>query len=421
MKLVPVLFRVSLAIASICCITSCGNKSSNNEPVIEADSIPIDTALSERLAKFAQAPRVKGRFAFYVFDLKANKPIFGYKESDAMPSASCLKLLTGVAGLNLLGSNFQYTSSLYIRGSIGNDGMLHGDAGLVAGTDPTFDVTEIQQFAKSLRTQGIKRISGRIFVDLAITEPIKSEEHWFPWDLSFSRYGILYKGEKRVAKALKSAMQAQGIATKDSQFVYSAMPRGGHRIAVHTSSLNPVLERMWKNSSNVFATSLLYTIGRHYMPQLPPAEAGLNYLRSFMRDSLSISDSTQAIHDGCGLCIYNRLSPQTLVAVLQFGYRHKVIYQALDEHLPIAGVNGTLAREMTHACTRGKIRAKTGTLSNPYGISTLAGYCQAANGHLLAFAIMASEMSVLDARVLQRKLGELLVKDDETKTIGKQS
>ena len=76
----------------------------------------------------------------------------------------------------------------------------------------------------------------------------------------------------------------------------------------------------------------------------------------------------------------------------------------------MSGVDGTLAREMTGQKTRGKIRAKTGTLSHPYGISSLAGYCKGANGHMLAFAIMDSEMSVLDARVLQRKLCEVLVK-----------
>ena len=36
-----------------------------------------------------------------------------------------------------------------------------------------------------------------------------------------------------------------------------------------------------------------------------------------------------------------------------------------------------------------------------------------ADGHTLAFAIMDSEMSVLDARVLQRRLCEALVKDAE--------
>ena len=83
----------------------------------------------------------------------------------------------------------------------------------------------------------------------------------------------------------------------------------------------------------------------------------------------------------------------------------------LERNLAVAGVDGTLAREMTGPTTRGKIKAKTGTLSHPYGISSLAGLCEGADGHVLAFAIMDSEMSVLDARVLQRRLCEAMVKE----------
>ena len=81
----------------------------------------------------------------------------------------------------------------------------------------------------------------------------------------------------------------------------------------------------------------------------------------------------------------------------------------LMQNLAIAGVDGSLAHEMAGPKTRGKIHAKTGTLSHPYGISSLAGYCRGSNGHDLAFAVMSSEMSVLDARVLQRRLCEKLV------------
>ena len=62
---------------------------------------------------------------------------------------------------------------------------------------------------------------------------------------------------------------------------------------------------------------------------------------------------------------------------------------------------------------KGKIKGKTGTLSHPYGISSVAGFCKGANGHLLAFAVMDSEMSVLDAHVLQKKVCKLLVSAPE--------
>jgi D-alanyl-D-alanine carboxypeptidase/D-alanyl-D-alanine-endopeptidase (penicillin-binding protein 4) len=40
---------------------------------------------------------------------------------------------------------------------------------------------------------------------------------------------------------------------------------------------------------------------------------------------------------------------------------------------------------MTKGPAKGNVRAKTGTLT---GISSLAGYCTAANGHELAFCII---------------------------------
>ena len=81
----------------------------------------------------------------------------------------------------------------------------------------------------------------------------------------------------------------------------------------------------------------------------------------------------------------------------------------LNKHLSISGVDGTLRRELNDSKLRGKIHAKTGTLSHPYGISSLAGYCDGGNGHTLAFSIVNTEMSVLDARVLQDRLCRNLV------------
>ena len=53
--------------------------------------------------------------------------------------------------------------------------------------------------------------------------------------------------------------------------------------------------------------------------------------------------------------------------------------------LPIGGVDGTLDYRMHNKATKGKIHAKTGTLTS---VSALAGYTTTANGHLLAFSIM---------------------------------
>ncbi len=390
-------------------LVGCSDK---KEKTTEAEApkkvIPIDQALYKRLDDFAKERRPNGKFGFHVYDLTADKPVYGCNEHVAQPSASCLKLLSGVAGLRLLGTDYMYTTSLYTRGAV-DQGVLQGDVALKGGLDPQVKNTELSMFAKELRRKGIKKVSGRVWLDLIITDPVKSEEHWYPWDLTFSKYGVFYKGAPRVMNEWKYALRNAGIAVADSQLVLGSVPRDAHCIFQFRRRIDTVIKRMWKNSSNTQATSLLYTIGHRVDHKGVPTKAGMTYLRTFMRDTLGLRDTSLVIHDACGLCTHNRLTPQALTTVLRYGYQHKDIYRQLYSHLAISGVDGTLMRLMPSGKTRGKIRAKTGTLSHPYGISSLAGYARGLDGHLLAFAIMDSEMSVLDAHVLQRKLCERLV------------
>jgi D-alanyl-D-alanine carboxypeptidase/D-alanyl-D-alanine-endopeptidase (penicillin-binding protein 4) len=115
------------AALAICALISCSDK---KEKTTEKDTpkkvIPIDQALYKRLDDFAKERRPNGKFGFYVYDLTADKPVYGCNEHVAQPSASCLKLLSGVAGLRLLGVDYMYTTSLYTHGAV-DQGVLHGD------------------------------------------------------------------------------------------------------------------------------------------------------------------------------------------------------------------------------------------------------------------------------------------------------
>lgn len=389
--------------------SGCSNKTKNKPSGLSrGKTLAIDMSLRQRLSEFSIQPRTKGQFAFDVYDLTADKPVYGYNENQAMSSASCLKLLSGVAGLHLLGTDYFYKTSVYVRGDV-KGGMLYGDLGFKIGLDPQIMAPDLAQFAKIIKNKGIGKLTGKLLIDLTITEPVRSEEHWYPWDLSFSRYGLFYKGEDRVVQAIKSALRMQGVQVVDSQVVMAVIPRGMRCVYQYKRSIGYVTQRMWKHSSNTQATAMLYTIGHHVNPHADPVLAGVDYLRTFLRDTLNLKDSSLVVHDGCGLCTFNRLSPRSLTSILRFGYLHKPIFQRLYSDLSVSGVDGTLLHSFQGPKTKGKIRAKTGTLSHPYGISSLAGYCQGSNGHLLAFAIMDTEMSVLDARVLQRKLCEALV------------
>ncbi len=407
-----------LALALCVLMAACGSKEGKNsvEEKGKPVAMTVDTALQSRLKAFCSQPRVQGKFGLYVYDLTADKPVTAENIDHAQPVASCTKVLAGVAALNKLGANYAYRTTLYTRGNIVKD-TLRGDIMLMAGLDPMLKAQDMAMFARHLRRMGVKYVDGKCFLNLKLKEKVKAEQHWYPWDLSFSKYGILFKGPDAVEKALKTALISKGIRVKDG--FEQGVPkrdkankwRGRIRVAC---PVRAVTKLMWKNSSNTKATSLLYALGNAVAPNNNGtadtlATAGVEYIRAFMRDSLHLTDTTLVVHDGCGLCTQNHLSPKALVAVLQFGYHHAPIYRQLMSNLAISGVDGTLRRLLYDQRLRGLIHGKTGTLSHPYGISSLAGYCKGADGHDLCFAFLNSEMSVLDAHVLQRKLCLALV------------
>jgi D-alanyl-D-alanine carboxypeptidase/D-alanyl-D-alanine-endopeptidase (penicillin-binding protein 4) len=61
---------------------------------------------------------------------------------------------------------------------------------------------------------------------------------------------------------------------------------------------------------------------------------------------------------------------------------------------------------MTKGTARGNVRAKTGTVS---GVSSLAGFCVAPNGHQLCFSIInMGQRKAVTARVFQDKVCQTL-------------
>ena len=435
-------------IAIVLALISCGSKKEKavKGKVETKTSISVDTALQSRLKAFAAMPRVQGRFGLYVYDLTADKPVFSEDIDHAQPVASNMKLLSGVASLERLGAKYKYLTTLYTRGTMAGD-TLRGDIALKAGLDPQLKAEDMKMFAKELRRIGIKHIQGKCYLDLTLKEKVKAEQHWYPWDLSFSHYGVLFKGPDAIAKAMRGALTNAGVnfvkpkvasatgslnnnatavangvisAPLSNYFALGDVRKGWHCRFRFIRSVDRVTKLMWKNSSNTQATSLLYTLGSVVNPKNDGsadalAGAGVAYLRTFLRDSLNMRDTALVVHDGCGLCTHNHLSPRALVAVLTYGYRHKPIYRQLMRNLSISGVDGTLRRLLNDPRLRGKVHAKTGTLSHPFGISSLAGYCKGSDGHDLCFAFLNSEMSVLDAHVLQRKLCLTLVGDKKQK------
>ena len=148
-------------------------------------------------------------------------------------------------------------------------------------------------------------------------------------------------------------------------------------------SFDQILTRMMKQSDNLYAECMFY---HNALAQARPATQ--KNARTAVRrliQKLGYDPAQYSVADGSGLSLYNYVSPELMVSALRYAWRDDVIRQHLQPSLPLAGVDGTLKDRMQKSPAYRNVQAKTGTLT---GISSLAGYCTAANGRHLAFCII---------------------------------
>ncbi|KTT73888.1 D-alanyl-D-alanine carboxypeptidase/D-alanyl-D-alanine endopeptidase [Sphingomonas endophytica] len=92
--------------------------------------------------------------------------------------------------------------------------------------------------------------------------------------------------------------------------------------------------------------------------------------------------------DGSGMSNYNRVTPRATVRFLSWT-RAQPWGAAWRETLPVAAVDGTLARRFVGTPLAGRLFAKTGTLNAATAVS---GFMVAASGRTLTFAAFANDM-----------------------------
>lgn len=134
----------------------------------------ISKRLQDAIAILAADEQLKsGMIGFYVVNQKTGAVAFDKNGSIGMPVASSQKVLTSVASLELLGTDYRYQTSLAYNGTIQN-GTLNGNLYLKGSGDPTlgswrYNNTKEQEilnkWISAIKQAGIQRISGNIVAD----------------------------------------------------------------------------------------------------------------------------------------------------------------------------------------------------------------------------------------------------------------
>ena len=171
--------------------------------------------------------------------------------------------------------------------------------------------------------------------------------------------------------------------------------------------IGEVLKQMMKESDNLCAESMFYHLAKNHAQQKRVSDDdGTDAINQFIKEKLGFNPDYYNIVDGSGVSLYNYISSRLLLEYLKYAYYHSDIFQSFYEALPIAGVDGTLEHCMKKSKAYRNVHAKTGTVT---GVSALAGYAKAPNGHQLAFAIINQNvMKARQARVWQDKFCDIL-------------
>jgi D-alanyl-D-alanine carboxypeptidase/D-alanyl-D-alanine-endopeptidase (penicillin-binding protein 4) len=139
-----------------------------------------------------------------------------------------------------------------------------------------------------------------------------------------------------------------------------------------------------KVSQNLHAELALRAVARAH-GGVATRQDGLEEMKGFL-GSIGIAPEEYSLADGSGLDRSDLVSPSAIMKLLLHMYASPVraTWIAL---LPIGGQDGTLSARFGDGFAKGRIHAKTGTLSH---VTTLSGYAERTDGSWLAFSLMVN-------------------------------
>ena len=391
-----------LTLSSLCLPTAVAVSAQTTSEVTTAErsTNAFSQLICQRLDSLVQLPLMqRSQLGLCVYDLTTDSMLYAHGHQQRMRPASSMKVITAVTALDKLGGDYQFSTQLYSTVAP-TDSVLQGSLVARGGFDPLFGRDDLRAFVEVLRQRGIRRITGDLVLDVSMKDTTSLGWGWCWDDKNKPLTPLLYRGNDSWADHFYEHLGRAGI-TLEGNIQRGTLPRGAQLLVERKHSIDQVLHPMLKDSNNLCAEAMFYQLAalskRAYATY---KDAAAQVQRVIAQCGLQPSDYLVA--DGSGLSLYNYVSAELEVQLLRFAYSQPDIYNTLLPALPAAGMDGTLRKRMRGTPAQGNVHAKTGTV---FGVSSLAGYLTASNGHRLCFSIIVNGgMRQRPMRNLQNKV-----------------
>jgi serine-type D-Ala-D-Ala carboxypeptidase/endopeptidase (penicillin-binding protein 4) len=387
-------------------------------------AVAVDAARVAAVVRPLVRRRVLGRhFGVLVTDVGTGRAVYRQGAVSVIP-ASTTKLVTGIAALEVLGPMARFRTSvrwvprtrqLVLVG--GGDPFLMSSPRLGRSSYPDrADVRTLAGLAvrelRSMKVVGVRLafddsyFSGPAvnpawpasYVPENVVPPISAL--WVDQGRSPNGSGFLEDPAAGAAQLFGDALRSSGLKVAPRIIRTTAPPEAVDVAAVTSAPLGEIVERTLAVSDNQAAEVLARHVGLAER-QEGSFQAGTAAVLEVVH-RLGVPVTGDRLYDGSGLSRRNVLRLDSLAGVLRLAEspQHPRLRQVFTG-LPVAGFTGSLQYRFGQGPgqARGRVRAKTGTLTGVHG---LAGVADDVSGARMAFVVVADDvrpLKNLDAQV----------------------
>ncbi|MEC2158265.1 D-alanyl-D-alanine carboxypeptidase/D-alanyl-D-alanine endopeptidase [Virgibacillus halodenitrificans] len=210
-----------------------------------------------------------------------------------------------------------------------------------------------------------------------------------PLDSSSKSWVAVWEPTRYVVDVFKQSLEEQGITMiGNSEAAVGKTPKDAEILTKKDSMpLKELLVPFLKLSNNGHGEILVKEMGQ-VIKKEGSWDKGLDVVEDVLINN-DLAMDTIRLRDGAGMS-HKNLLPANQLSKLLFEIQDESWFPEFKNALPVAGeperlVGGTLRYRLTGDATKGKVHAKTGSLT---GVNTLSGYVTNKDGEKLIFSIM---------------------------------